>query len=93
MNIFNNLKVYAGKYQVTATRKFDQEEIDAILSAVVVSSKYGYSVQFTMAKGGLTFIPLDRDSSLGEGEVVDVRTANILTLSKQGEPDIFRVLE
>jgi hypothetical protein len=44
-----------------------------------------------MKNGGLTFIPLSQDSSLGIGEEVDLTKAKVLTLGKSGEADIFRV--
>ena len=91
MNIFSALRVYAGKWEVKDTRSFTADEIAAVKHAVVVDSTYGSSVQFTMKNGGLTFIPLSQDSSLGIGEEVDLTKAKILTLSKSGEADIFRV--
>lgn len=91
MNIFKNLQVYAGKWSVKETRSFTDEEKSAIVQAVVVPSQYGASVQFTMQGGGLTFIPLDQDSQLAEGELVDLNVAQLVTLSKSGEADIYRV--
>ena len=91
MNIFSSLRVYAGKWQVKESRSFTEEEIKAVVQAVVVPSQYGNSVQFTMVGGGLTFIPLDQNSTLGVGEVVDLTKAKLLTLSKSGENDIYRV--
>lgn len=91
MNIFSALRVYAGKWEVKSERDFSKEEITAVSHAVVVDSTYGLSVQFTMKNGGLTFIPLSQDSSLGIGEEVDLTRAKLLTLSKSGEMDIFRV--
>lgn len=91
MNIFSNLKVYAGKWEVKETRAFSAEEKSAILQAVVVPSQYGNSVQFTMNGGGLTYIPLSQNSNLGVGEVVDLEKAQLVTLSKSGEKDIYRV--
>ena len=44
-----------------------------------------------MVGGGLTFIPLDQNSTLGVGEVVDLTKAKLLTLGKSGENDIYRV--
>ena len=90
MNIFSSLRIYAGKWEVKSERNFSQDEINAVSHAVVVST-YGSSVQFTMKNGGLTFIPLSQDSSLGIGEEVDLTKAKILTLGKSGESDIFRV--
>ena len=91
MNIFNSLRIYAGKWEVKSTRDFTEEEIKAVVHAVVVPSQYGNSVQFTMAGGGLTYIPLDQNSALGAGETVDLTKAKLVTLGKAGENDIYRV--
>lgn len=91
MNIFSSLRVYADKWMLKETRAFSQEEQDAISSATVVASQYGNSVCFMMKSGGQTFIPLDQSSSLGVGESVDLSKAELITLGKQGENDIFRV--
>jgi hypothetical protein len=91
MNIFSNLRKYAGKWNVTSSRDFSKEEIDAVERAEVVDSQYGNSVCFTMRGGGQTFIPLSTNSSLGTGESVDITKAKLLTLSKEGEADILRV--
>lgn len=91
MNIFSSLQVYAGKWSVKSTRAFDADEINAVKSAVVVPSKYGNSVMFTMVAGGQTYIPLANDTTVGVGEVIDLTKAQLLTLSKDGESDIVRV--
>lgn len=83
--------MYAGKWSVKEVRGFTPEEISQVVQAVVVPSQYGNSVQFTMVGGGLTYIPLDQNSSLGTGELVDLNKAKLTTLSKSGENDIFRV--
>lgn len=85
------MRVYAGKWQVKESRSFTEEEIKAVVQAVVVPSQYGNSVQFTMVGGGLTYIPLDQNSTLGTGELVDLTKAKLTTLSKSGENDIYRV--
>ena len=91
MSIFDSLRVYAGKWEVKSSREFTEEEIKAVVQAVVVPSQYGNSVQFTMISGGLTFIPLDQNSTLGIGEIVDLTKARLVTLCKSGENDIYRV--
>ena len=91
MNIFNSLRVYAGKWMLKASRAFTQEEIAAVKSATVVPSQYGNSVCFMMVGGGQTYIPLANDATVGVGESVDLTKAQLLTLSKEGEPDINRV--
>ena len=91
MNIFSSLRVYAGKWMLKASRAFTAEEQAAVSSATVVASQYGNSVCFMMVNGGQTFIPLSSTSSLGVGDSVDLSTAKLLTLEKQGEADIYRV--
>lgn len=91
MNIFNSLRIYAEKWSVKETRAFTAEEIAQVSQAVVVPSQYGDSVQFTMVSGGLTYIPLDQNSSCATGEIIDLTKAKLTTLEKRGEADIYRV--
>ena len=91
MNIFSKLQVYAGKWNLKASRSFEKEEIAAVNEAEVVSSQYGNSVCFHMVGGGQTFIPLSNDSTLTVGDTVDLSKAKLLTLEKDGESDILRV--
>ena len=91
MNIFSSLRQYAGKWQLKSSRDFSQEEIAAVERNEVVSSQYGNSVCFFMAGGGMTFIPLSNNSTVGVGESIDLQRAKLLTLSKSGEDDILRV--
>ena len=90
-NIFSTLRVYAGKWNLKSSRAFSPEEIAAVSSAVVVASQYGNSVCFTMVGGGQTFIPLSNSSSKTVGESINLASAKLLTLGKDGEADIFRV--
>ena len=80
MNIFSNLRVYAGKWSVKETRNFTADEISQVSQAVVVPSQYGNSVQFIMVGGGLTYITLDQNSDCAMGEVIDINTAKLTTL-------------
>ena len=91
MNIFSSLRVYAGKWSVKETKQFSQEEIDLVDKAEVVDSQYGQSVCFFMKSGGMTYIPFDQNSSRATGDTVDLSKASLVTLSKQGEADIYRV--
>ena len=91
MNIFSQLQVYAGKWNLKSARSFEKEEISAVSEAEVVSSQYGNSVCFHMVGGGQTFIPLSNDSTLSIGETIDLSKAQLLTLEKDGESDILRV--
>lgn len=91
MNIFASLRIYAGKWYEKDKRAFTSEEIAAVDTATVVSSQYGFSVCFFMKSGGQTYIPLDTNSSLSEGDKVDLTNALLITLSRAGENDIYRV--
>lgn len=90
-NIFSQLPVYAESWQVKDSRSFTSEEIEAVKSAEVVESQYGFSVCFTMLSGGRTYIPVDVNSSVSEGDVIDLKKARLLTLGKNGQADIYRV--
>lgn len=91
MNIFNSLPTYGGNWQVINTRSFDPEEVAAVKSASVVASQYGKSVCFIMHNNSQHYIPLSNQSSLGVGDSVDVKTAKLLTLHRDGNDDINRV--
>lgn len=91
MNIFSALRVYAGKWQVKDTRDFTADEINAVDHATVVDSQFGKSVCFFMKTGGQTFIPLSNNSGLATGADVDMKSAKLMTLSRDGDADIMRV--
>ena len=74
-------------------RLFYKEEIEAIKTAIVGSSQYGPSVCFTMKSGEIKFIPLSNHSSLTVGDTLDLKTAKLIILSREGNDDICRVLE
>ena len=91
MNIFEGLNVYGGKWNVVDSRAMSAEEISAVKAAEVVSSEYGMSVCFCMVGGGQTYIPLSKDSTLGVGDSVDLKKAQVLTLHRDGSDDITRI--
>lgn len=91
MNIFSALRVYAGKWSEKETKSFTSEEIALVDKAEVVESNYGLSVCFFMKAGGQSYIPLDQNSSAAIGDVIDLSKAQVVTLEKKGEKDIFRV--
>lgn len=89
--IFSGLQVYGGNWNVVAERNFDAEEIAAVNKAEVVTSEYGKSICFFMKSGGQTYIPLSNQSTLSVGDSVDLHTAKILTLHRDGNDDITRI--
>ena len=80
-------------WSVKETRPFSPDEIAAVKRAEVVASQYGSSVCFFMNSGGQTYIPLLNTSSLTVGDSVDLKTAKLVTLCREGEDDIYRVVE
>ena len=91
MNIFSALRVYAGKWNEKDVREFTPEEITAVEKAEVVESQYGFSVCFIMKSGGMTYIPLDQNSNFSIGDIIDLTKAQLVTLQRPGENDIYRV--
>ena len=91
MNIFNALRVYAGKWNEKEVNNFQAGEIALVDRTEVVESQYGLSVCFFLKAGGQSYIPLDQNSAAAIGDSVDLTTAKLVTLQKQGEKDIYRV--
>lgn len=96
-NVFATTKVYADGYKEVESRVFNAEEQAAVASATVVTSNYGTSCCFMMRGGGKTYIPMSRDSKLSVGDKVDLSTAKVIHLHRDGgDPetdDILRVIE
>jgi len=96
-NVFNVTKVYAEGYKEVETRNFNADEVAAVASATVVTSNYGKSCCFLMKGGGKSYIPMSRDSKLCVGDTVDLTTAKVIHLHRDGgDPetdDILRVIE
>lgn len=90
-NLFSNLRVYGGKWSVSGSRLFTQEEREMVLKAQVVDSQYGNSCCFFMKNGTSMFAPMSTDSKSGVGDLIDLQSAEIVTLSKVGEADITRI--
>lgn len=92
-NLFESgkLTIYGDSWRVSARRAFNDGEKNAVSKATVVNSEYGYSVCFMLKRGGKSYIPLSNTSSLGVGDEVDMNTAQLLTLSREGDNDIMRV--
>lgn len=91
MNIFETLRTYAGKWSLKSSRKFEEEEINAVSKAEVVPSAYGNSVCFFMKSGGTKYIALSNDATVGVGDSVNLSKAQLLTFEKKGEPDILKI--
>ena len=91
-NVFNSLTVY-GAWQVENEREFNDAEKNAVRNATVVKSDYGKSVMFFMKNGGVTYIPVGRNSvdKVEIGKTYDVNNMRYVRLTKPGESPISRV--
>lgn len=91
MGLLGRLRVFGSKWEETARENFSKEDIKAVRKAVVVESDYGHSVCFHLNSGGVSYMPVSRDTSSKIGQVVDLEDAEVLTLSREGDEDIYRI--
>lgn len=92
MGILNALRLYRGKWQVKSVDKFDANDAADVASAKVVPSEFGQSVCMTLKSGGTKYIPVSNTSrALANGEEINVADANIVTLGREGDNDIYRM--
>ena len=78
-------------WRVTNKRPFTDEEIKVVKEAFVIQTKAGYFVKFIFNDWKETYIPVDEKSNVSICEIIDLENAMILTLSKPGHDDIYRV--
>ena len=84
-NFFSSKQVYGPKWQLVNSRSFTDEEINMVEEATVVPSEYGLSICFHMKAGGSIYTPVSRDSNVSAGETINLESAKILTLEREGE--------
>lgn len=83
---------YYRGWKVTNKRPFTDEEIKQVKAALVVQTKAGYSVKFIFNDArSKKYIPVDEKSNVSICVIIDLNTAMLLTLSKSGHDDIYRV--
>lgn len=90
MGFLDKLRTYAGSWSEAGREKLSKTEVAQVESATVVEGQYGLSMCFVMKAGGKKFMPLSRDSQLEEGDSVDVKSVEIITLERDGDEDIYR---
>ena len=92
MSIFDALRTYRGKWAVKSVEKLSADDINSVSSATVVPSEYGQSVCMTLKSGGQKFVPVSNTSrAVANGEHIDLNQANIVTLGRDGDDDIYRM--
>ena len=90
MGFLDKLRTYAGSWSEAGREKLSKAEVAQVESATVAEGQYGLSMCFVMKTGGKKFMPLSRDSQLEEGDSVDVKSVEIVTLERDGDEDIYR---
>lgn len=91
MSILDSVRMYNGSWEVSNVSNFNEEEKAQIKKAKIVDSQYGLSVCLFMKNGQKGFIPLSNTSSGDEGDVVDLETAKIVQLKREGDLPIYRI--
>lgn len=84
---------YYRGWKITNKRPFTSEEIKLVREAFVVQTKSGYSAKFILNdwKWSEEYIPVDERSNVDICEIIDLENSMLLTLSKPGHDDIYRV--
>ena len=94
MSVLATLDVYKGKYTLTDTVIFDEEDLALISSCVVVeSTQYEGKLALCMkdSLGQMRYLPVSENSALSIGDTPDPKSLIILVLSRAGSEDIMRV--
>lgn len=82
-------------WRVKDSRPFSPDEMAAVYYADVIATQYGLSARFKMKNkfGGYKFLPLSAYSTLSAGSEFNMTNALLITLCREGEDDIYRVIE
>ena len=94
MGVLASLDVYKGKYTLTKTEIFDEEDLALIESCVIVeSTQYEGKLALCMKDplGQLRYLPLSENSSLAIGDTPDPKSLVVFILDRPGSKTIKRV--
>lgn len=91
MGFLDNLRVYAQKWEETARSTFSKADRAKVEKCTVVESDYGLSACFHLVGGGVQYMPLSKDVDLEVGDTIDMEEAEVITLSRPGDNDIYRL--
>ncbi len=90
MSIFK--KLYGGSWSVSKSQPL-AEVAPEVKSGRIVEGQYGLQVVCTMQDGRTGYMPLSKNSELQAGDELPMATAKVLTLSKEGEDNTYRIVE
>ena len=83
-NIFEGRKEYGAKWVPVQTRRFTEEELAMVESAVIEECNYGLCAKCFMVTGTVTYFNLGKFSNGNIGEKVDLKDARILIMERNG---------
>ena len=96
MGFLDSLTTYARAWEETGREKLSASDIKSIdkIEVVEKDNDWGTSVSmcFFMKSGGKKFVPLSRDCDLEEGDGVDPKSVEIITLERDGDDPIYRAV-
>ena len=94
MGFLDSLRTYAKGWEETGREKLSASEVKSIDKIEVVEKEndWGTSVSmcFFMKGGGRKYVPLSRDCELQDGDTVDPKSVEIITLERDGDDPIYR---
>ena len=94
MGFLDSLRTYAGAWEETGREKLSTSEVKSIDRVEVVEkdNDWGTSISmcFFMKSGGKKYVPLSRNCDLQDGDTVDPKSIEIITLERDGEDPIYR---
>lgn len=85
MGLFDIIKIYKSEWQEVSKRKFDDKEVALIDEAIVVASKYGKSVCFSIIGKGKGFLPLEPIAKVEIGDKLDPAKLELVDLKYIGD--------
>ena len=96
MGFLDSLTTYAGTWEETGREKLSATEIKSIdkIEVVKKDNEWGTSVSmcFFMKSGGQKYVPLSRDCDLEDGDTVNPKSVEIITLERDGDEPIYRAV-
>lgn len=84
MSFLDLIKIYKSEWQEVNSRKFTESECKQISEAVVVASKYGKSVCFTIIGKGKGFVPLEPIARAEIGDKLNPAEIELVNLKYVG---------
>jgi hypothetical protein len=94
MEVLSLLKKYGNGFEVVEDGKMDPKDRQNIKSAEFVNSEFGTSVCLHLYRGGIAYIPLDKDCPLTTKDTPNLDKAHVKALKQEGKSEmIFRYYE